>query len=356
MRPSKFPATSRGRAKHVIALVVLPDTVTLELAVAQQVFGRRVPSLAALTGDVENPYELVLVGEGDQHVLPSGVDPGPLAPLETVLSADTVMVPGVEEPLAGRSRRLCSAVAAAHRAGARMVSFCSGAFVLGAAGVLDGRTATTHWLLAREFRAAFPRARLAAERLWVDDGPVHTSGGIFSATDLALHLLALDLGHAYANDLSRVLISAPHRPGGQSQFVEHRLRTDERGPGGADVQALLSWIRENIAEPHTLASLARREHLSERHLARRFRAATGVSVFDWITAERVRQAKVLLEGTDFPVAQVAAAVGLGSSESLRRNFTRTVGTTPAAYRATFRTRPAVLPAPPPARTPAPSPA
>lgn len=340
MRPTKQPPTSRGRDKHVIALLVLPDTVALEVAVAQQVFGRRMPTLAAVTGDVETPYEVVLVGEEPRHVLPSGVDPGPLAPLDTMLTADTVMVPGLEEPLAARSPHLLATVRSARDAGARMVSFCGGAFVLGRAGVLDGRTATTHWLLAQEFREAFPRARLAAEHLWVDDREVHTSGGILSATDLALHLLALDLGHAYANDFGRVLVSAPHRAGGQSQFVKDALRVDDATP----IDPLLRWVRENVGEPHTLASLARRAHLSERHLVRLFRAETGMSVFDWITAERVDRAKVLLETTDFPVAQIAAMVGLGSSESLRRHFARVVGTTASAYRATFRPRPVRAPA------------
>lgn len=336
MRPSKQPTTSRGRDKHVIALLVEPDTVALEIAVAQQIFGRRMPSLAAVTGDTETPYDVVLVGEQDRYVLPSGVDPGPLAPVEVMLTADTVMVPGLEEPLAPRSERVCSTIRAARDAGARMVSFCGGAFVLGRAGVLDGKTATTHWVLSQEFRAEFPRARLAAENLWVDDGEVHTSGGIFSATDLALHILALDLGHAYANDFGRILVSAPHRPGGQSQFIKSSIRIHDT----TGIEPLLSWIRENIAEQHTLASLARHEHMSERHLVRRFRAETGMSVFDWITTERINQAKALLETTDFPIAQVAAMVGLGSSESLRRNFTRVVGTTASTYRSTFRGQPA----------------
>lgn len=332
MRPVAKPVTSRGRDKHVIALVVLPDTVALEVAVAQQIFGRRIPALAAATGDGESPYDLVLVGEQDRHVLPSGVDPGPLRPLDVLRTADTVLVPGLEEPLAERSPALLTALRAAADAGARMVSFCGGAFVLGQAGLLDGRTATTHWLLAQEFRASFPLARLAAENLWVDDGPVHTSGGIFSATDLALHLLALDLGQAYANDMSRVLVSAPHRPGGQAQFVKSTIRVEE----DTGIEPLLAWIREHLAEPLTLASLARHAHLSERSLVRRFRAETGMSVFDWITTERVDQAKALLESTDFPVAQVAAMVGLGSSETLRRHFARVVGTTASGYRTTFR--------------------
>lgn len=336
MRHARKPRTSRGRTKHVIAVLVAPDTVALEIAVAQQIFGRRMPSLAAVTGDGETPYEVLLVGESGRHVLPSGVDPGPLAPLETMLTADTVLVPGIEDPLAVRSEPLLDALRAARDGGARMVSFCGGAFILGQAGILDGKTATTHWLLSQEFRAAFPLARLAAEHLWVDDGAVHTSGGIFSATDLALHLLALDLGQAYANDFGRILVSAPHRPGGQSQFVKSTIRNDQE----SGIEPVLDWIRENLTESLTLAAIARQAHLSERSLVRRFRAETGMSVFDWIAAERVNQAKVLLESTDFPVSHIAAMVGLGSSETLRRNFARLVGTTASAYRTTFRGRPA----------------
>lgn len=332
MRPGRRPATSRGRDKHVIALLVLPDTVALEVAVAQQIFGRRMPAIAAVTGDEETPYDVILVGEQPRLTLPSGSDPGPLAPLSAMLTADTVIVPGLEEPLTPRSTELLAAVAAARDAGARMISFCGGAFVLGQAGILDGKRATTHWLLAREFTESFPLATLHAESLYVDDGRVHTSGGIFSATDLALHILALDLGEAYANDFGRVLVSAPHRPGGQAPFIKQGLRVDEEPP----VESFLRWLREHIHEPLTLADLAARQHMSERNLARRFRIDTGMSIFDWITRERVNQAKQLLETTDHPVSQIAAMVGIGSPESLRRHFERLVGTTASAYRRTFR--------------------
>ncbi|WP_350348922.1 helix-turn-helix domain-containing protein [Agromyces sp. G08B096] len=332
MRPAKQPPTSRGRDRHVLAIVVVPDTVALEIAVAQQVFGRRMPSLAAVTGDGETPYEVVLVGEQPRVVLPSGTDPGELAPLDTLLTADTVLVPGLEEPLAERSPELLAALRAARDAGARMVSFCGGAFILGRAGILDGKRATTHWVLSKEFREEFPLATLQAEHLYVDDGEVHTSGGIFSATDLALHLLSLDLGHAYANDLSRILVSAPHRPGGQAQFMKDSIRLDAEPP----VESFLRWLREHLDEPLTLAQLAAHEHVSERTLVRKFRADTGMSVFDWITRERVNQAKALLETTDHPVSEIAAMVGLGTSESLRRQFERLVGTSASAYRKTFR--------------------
>jgi transcriptional regulator GlxA family with amidase domain len=213
-----------------------------------------------------------------------------------------------------------------------MVSFCGGAFILGRAGILDGRRATTHWLLSAEFRVEFPLARLETEHLYVDDGPVHTSGGILSTTDLALHLVALDMGTAYANDFGRVLVTAPHRPGGQAQFVKHSLRVDDEPPIGS----FLRWLRDHVHEPLTLAQLARHERVSERSLVRKFRQDTGMSVFDWINQERVSQAKALLETTDFRVSEIAVMVGFGSSETLRRNFERHVGTTAATYRTTFR--------------------
>jgi transcriptional regulator GlxA family with amidase domain len=335
MRPAKHPPTSRGRAKHVIALLVTPDTVAFEVTVAQQIFGRRMPSLAAVTGDAESPYEVVLCGETPRLHLPLGTDLGELAPLETLRSADTVMVPGVEQPLAPRSAALLAGLRGAHTAGARLVSFCGGAFLLGFAGILDGRRATTHWVLTQEFRALFPLVRLEAEKLYVGDGTVHTSGGMFSMVDLSLHLLAIDLGHAYANDFGRILVSPPHRPGGQAQFIKDSLRVDADPP----LAALLRWLREHLHEPLTLARLAEHEHVSERSLVRKFREETGTSVLDWITRERVDRAKVLLETSDYRVSEIAAMVGFGSSETLRRNFEKVAGTTATAYRSTFREAP-----------------
>lgn len=335
MRPAKCPPTSLGRAKHVIALLVTPDTVAFEVTVAQQIFGRRMPSLAAVTGDAVSPYQVVLCGERPRLRLPLGTDLGELAPLETLHTADTVMVPGVEQPLAPRSEALLDALRTAHAGGARVVSFCGGAFVLGLAGILDGRRATTHWVLSEEFRERFPRVRLEADKLYVDDGGVHTSGGMFSMVDLSLYLLAMDLGHAYANDFGRILVSPPHRPGGQAQFIKDSLRLD----ADQSLDALLRWLREHLHEPLTLARLAEHEHVSERSLVRKFREETGTSVLDWVTRERVNRAKVLLETTDYRVSEIAAMVGFGSLETLRRNFEKIAGTTATAYRSTFRATP-----------------
>jgi len=306
--------------------------MALEVVVTQQIFGPPVAAIAEVTDAKETPYDVVLCGEAPRHVLPNGVDPGDLAGLDVLGEADTVIVPGVQNPLAERSGDLLEGLRTACSSGARMVSFCGGAFVLGYAGILDRRRATTHWLLAPEFRAAFPHVRLDVDRLYIDDPPVYTSGGIFAATDLALHLIALDRGQAAANEMGRILVSAPYRAGGQAQFIMQSIRTDANG-GMAE---LMTWLREHLEEPLTLAGLARRENMSERSMVRKFRGATGVSVFDWIARERVDRAKVLLETTDFAIGDIAGMVGYGSKETLRRNFERAVGTTASAYRRSFR--------------------
>jgi AraC family transcriptional activator FtrA len=328
----KNPPTSRGRDKHVIAILVTPDADAFEVLAAQQIFGPHLlPLLAAATGERDSPYSLVLCGEARRHVLPNGVDLGELAPLEAMLDADTVIVPGVQNPLAVRSEGLLDSLRRAAAAGARMVSFCGGAFILGYARLLDHRRATTHWLLAREFRAAFPLVRLDVDRLYVNDGSVHTAGGVLSATDLALHIVAMDRGQSYANDLARMLISAHHRPGGQAQLEKRSLRSLEE----QTMDCFLQWLRDHIAEPLTLAQLATHQHVSERTLARRFHQTVGMTASDWIARERISHARVLLESTNYRIGEVATMVGFRSPETFRRNFEKLVGTSASSYRRAF---------------------
>lgn len=180
-----------------------------------------------------------------------------------------------------------------------------------------------------------PSVLITGANRGIGRSPVHTSGGIMAAADLALHLLALDRGQAVANDMARILVSAPQRDGGQAQFVEDTLRGDGRSP----IDGLLLWIRDNLHEPISLEALASQAHLSERSLMRAFRNNTGMTALQWITRERVNRAKVLLEINDFAVDEVAVMVGSGSRETLRRNFERAVGTTAGAYRRTFRLGP-----------------
>jgi transcriptional regulator GlxA family with amidase domain len=229
----------------------------------------------------------------------------------------------VENPFAPRSRSLLSTLRAAFLGGARMVGLCGGTFLLGRAGVLDGRRATTHWLYSQAFREEFPLTQVEIDRVFVDDGTVHTGGGELSTADIALHLLSLDVGAAHAEAVGRLLVAAPHR-------------SDRRDPQGRFAEDFLSWLREHAHEPLTLTQLAAHAHVSERSLVRKFRQATGTSIFDWLGRERVERAKTLLETTDHPVADIAAMVGFGSSESLRRNFDKHVGSSARSYRAKFR--------------------
>ncbi|MEV6605381.1 helix-turn-helix domain-containing protein [Kutzneria sp. NPDC051319] len=322
MHPVKSPPVSRGRDRHVIAVPVLPDSVTLEVAVVQQVFGRRpFPGADDLTGR----YQVVLCGERRRQPLPGGVDLGDLAPMATVLSADTVFVPGVENPFAPRSRTLLALLRAAFHGGARMVGLCGGTFLLGRAGVLDGRRATTHWLYSAAFREEFPSTRLEIDRIFVDDGAVHTCGGALSTADIALHLLSLDIGDAYANAIGRLLVVAPNRSGEQLSRDHGQLMPD-----------FLSWLREHVHQPLTLNQLAAQAHVSERSLVRKFRQATGTSIVDWVGRERTERAKTLLETTDHLVTDIAVMTGFGSAESLRRNFAKHVGVSARSYRAKFR--------------------
>ena len=321
--------------RHRVAIVVLRGTFVLDLAVAVQAFGRRPSIFAKIRQEAEPPYEVVICGDPSTPTS-LGFSIGELESYEMVAGADTVLVPGTEYALDPLPDDLHGALVAAHQAGARMVSLCAGAFVLGQAGVLDGHRVTTHWAMATEFRAAFPRAHLVEHALYVDDGQVLSSGGMLAATDLCLYLLACDQGQSYANDVSRLLVSPPHRVGGQAQYAK-ASRPLPTGP----LAPVLAWLEENIGEPFSMAQIAARAHMSQRTLVRRFRAETGEGLAEWVARHRIERARALLEETDRPVAQVAHDAGFGSVEALRRHFQARVGTSPRAYRDTFR-------APPPA--------
>ena len=321
--------------RHRVAIVVLKGTFVLDLAVAVQAFGRRPSIFAKIRQEAEPPYEVVIAGHATTPTS-LGFTIGELQSYDVVASADTVLVPGTEYALDPLPDDLHAALVAAHTSGARMVSLCAGAFVLGQAGVLDGHRVTTHWAMASEFRAAFPRAQLIEHALYVDDGQVLSSGGMLAATDLCLYLLASDHGQSYANDVSRLLVSPPHRVGGQAQYAR-AFRPPPTGP----LTPVLAWLEENISEPFRVADVAARAHMSQRTLVRRFRAETGEGLAEWVARHRVERARALLEDTDLPVTQVAHDAGFGSGEALRRHFLARVGTSPRAYRGTFRSHPAV---------------
>ncbi|MFG2296329.1 GlxA family transcriptional regulator [Streptomyces sp. NPDC048603] len=258
--------------------------------------------------------------------------------LQALAAADTVIVPSTAsrhdaEPAALNALREAAA------AGKRIASICSGAFVLAQAGLLDGRTATTHWALAEELQRAFPAVRVDADRLFAEDGPVVTGAGSAAGIDLCLHLINSDYGAAVANAAARAAVVTPVRHGGQAQFVQTPLpaRTD------SSLDAARIWALRHLDQPISLHDLAGQAGVSVRTLTRRFTAETGVTPFRWLLQQRLLRARELLETTDLTVDQVARSSGLGSGESLRQHLSRQIGMTPAAYRGAFTHRPSAKP-------------
>lgn len=317
-------------SRHRVVSVLVDDMSALEPAVADEVFGNDWSDVAGAPW-----YRFTHCSAGGPLVRIGGfrvqVDRG----LEAVSRADTVLVPGwcgvgraVPEPLVTALRR-------ASARGARMVSFCTGAFALGAAGLLDGRTAATHWAHADEFRARFPAAELDARVLYVDEGDVLTSAGAAGALDLAMHIVRADYGVETANAVARQLVVAPHRSGGQAQYIE----TPVPGPtvDADDLSDTLAWAGAHLDEPLRVHDLAARAHMSPRHFARRFRTATGTTPHQWLLGQRLALARRLLESTNRSVEEVATRAGFNTAAALRLHFQRTLAISPAAYRATFRT-------------------
>lgn len=253
--------------------------------------------------------------------------------LDALDAADIVIVPSWGNALGAPDDALVAALQRAHARGAQCVGLCLGAFVLAAAGLLDGRRATTHWAWAGEFARRYPAVAVDASVLYVDGGDVLTSAGTAAGIDCCLHLLRKRCGAQAANYVARRLVVPPHRQGSQAQFVEQPVSVDARD---ARLAALLDWVRANSHEPHTLDSLAERALMSRRTFTRRFRQATGTTVGAWLAAARLARAQQLLETTDQSVDAIAETVGFGSAVSLRQHFAEELKTSPSAYRREFR--------------------
>ena len=258
------------------------------------------------------------------------------AGLDLLLGAGTVIIPGWQGIDVPVPPVLLDALRNAHAKGARLLSICSGAFVLAATGLLDGKHATTHWRYAERLRQRYPQIRVDPNVLYVDEGGVLTSAGSAAGLDLCLHLVRRDYGPAIANQVARRLVIAPHRDGGQAQFVERPVDARERRPGEREsLPALLDKIRRRLNEPWRIADLARLAAMSERTFMRRFHAATGSSPADWITRARIDRARELLESTTLPIDHIAERCGLGTPTTLRHHFRKKVGVSPAQYRRRF---------------------
>ncbi|GAB3596410.1 GlxA family transcriptional regulator [Microbacterium tumbae] len=226
------------------------------------------------------------------------------------------------------------AVRAAEERGAWLLSVCSGSFILAAAGVLDGRRATTHWMYADTMADMYPRIDVDPDVLFVQDGRIITSAGTAAGLDACLHLLRQEIGAELTNRVARRMVVPPQRDGGQAQFIDRPLPAVQ-----SDSLALVTdWAMENLREDLSVEQLAHRAHMSPRTFARRFKAEHGATPAAWLARQRIIQAQRMLERTDFGLDRVAAECGFGSAAVLRQNFTRVLGTTPTAYRSAFSCR------------------
>jgi AraC family transcriptional regulator, transcriptional activator FtrA len=328
---------------HQIAVLARPEVVLMDLAIPVQVFEQSLAGLCLLhPGSAAPPYSVRVCGERPGPVSTNaGVPVVAEQGLAGLLNADTVIVPGTMDPLGELDPDVAGALRAARDRGARLVSICVGAFTLAAAGVLDGLRATTHWMFTDALAERFPRVRVEPNVLYVDEGHVLSSAGVAAGIDLCLHLVRQDMGHALATRIARQIVAAPHRIGGQAQFVEQPMP-----PVMSDsLSGVCTWISENLAMPLGVEQLAGRARMSVRTFARRFRAETGVPPAQWIRQRRIEHARELLELTDLPVEAVAARCGFGSAVALRARFSESVGVTPGQYRQAFRAgppRPAAL--------------
>ncbi|MYX41001.1 helix-turn-helix domain-containing protein [Streptomyces sp. SID89] len=317
---------------HRVAVLALDGLLPFELGIPHRIFGRPTDAEGRLLYDV---------------VTCSVRPPGPVATdadfsidvahgPQALAGADTVIVPASYElgPVfeEGRLTEDLAAALALIRPGTRLASICTGAYVLAAAGYLDGRPATTHWADAGRFQRLFPRVKVDADVLFVDDGDVLTSAGVAAGIDLCLHMVRRDHGTAVANDVARRTVVPPHRDGGQAQYIARPVPD----PQLATTATARAWALERLHEPIQLRDMAEREAMSVRTFTRRFREEVGVSPGQWLTRQRVERARHLLESTDLSMDRVARDAGFGTAQSMRQHLMAALGVTPTAYRRTFR--------------------
>lgn len=310
-----------------VAAVVYDGICTFELGIAVEIFGLDRPEL-------EVDWYRLTVCSPDEGPLRAGggfVIDG-VTGLGALEAAGTIVIPGWRDIREPPPEELLDALRQAHQHGARLLSVCSGVFVLAATGLLDGRRATTHWRYTGALRQQYPSIEVDPEVLYVDEGSVLTSAGSAAGLDLCLHLVRRDFGAAVANAVARRLVVPPHRDGGQAQFIESPVEPQQKNR----LTELLDWLRRHLSEPHSVASMAHRAAVSPRTFARRFTELTGTTPQRWLARERIIHAQHLLETTDEGIDWIASRAGFSSAQLLRHHFHRQLGTTPSAYRRSFR--------------------
>ncbi|MER6948798.1 helix-turn-helix domain-containing protein [Nonomuraea sp. NPDC000554] len=312
---------------HRIAVVALDHFAPLDLGVPGQVFW------CAESSDGEKLYDVVTCSPGRRPVrCAAGYSVLPDHDLDVLDTAETVLVPGIHDGSPLKDGMIDDDLRAALHGRPRIMSICTGAFVLAAAGLLDGRPATTHWRDAARFASLFPQVKLDPDVLFIDDGDVLTSAGVAAGLDLSLHVIRRDHGSEVANRVARRCVMPPWREGGQAQYIERPLPD----ANGTSTAATRTWMLSRLQAPLDLDTLAGHAKMSVRTFTRRFREETGLSPAKWLTRQRVEHARHLLESTDLGVEEIARRAGFSTSVSLRQHLHAAVGVAPLAYRHTFR--------------------
>lgn len=311
-----------------MAVLAYEGMSAFETGIVTEVFGLPRPELGVTWYDLRvcAPYPVRIVGGGVLH---------PAHGLDGFVAADTVIVPGVADVHRDPDPDVVAALRTAHDRGARVVSICSGAFALAAAGLLDGRRATTHWQYADLLRRRHPRVEVDPDVLYVDDGDVLTGAGSAAGLDLCVHIVRTDFGAGVANAVARRLVVQPHRDGGQAQFIEAPVTgdlSDDR------IARSMDWALEHLTDSLTVERLARQARMSQRTYLRHFARCTGTSPVRWVLAQRIQASLPLLENSDASIEQIAKTVGFDTAVTYRHHFTRAMRTSPSAYRRAFRAR------------------
>lgn len=314
--------------EHTVAVIVFEGISMFHLAVPCMVFGEDLARLGVPR------YRLLIcaIAPGLNATM-SGFNIEVHHDLSILAEADTVIVPAWRDPEERPPEVLLDALRAAHARGSRIVGLCLGAFVLAEAGLLDGRVASTHWVWSDDFARKYPRVKLDKKVLYVDNGDILTSAGTAAAIDCCLHLLRCDHGAEVANRIARRMVVAPHRDGGQAQYIEQPL---PRNSGSDQLTTTLDWAIEHLEQPLSLDVLATRAAMSRRNFTRRFKLKTGTNVSQWLLNHRLAVVQRLLETSDKTIDHIAEIAGFGSTVSLRQHFSATFSVSPAAYRRQFR--------------------
>lgn len=316
---------------HIVAVALSNEVPIFELAAPCAIFGTNWSDLTE-----EDWYDLRVCSPSSGTHVDRWFTAATPYTYADLINADTVIVPACHDDALEPPLELVDAIRIASQRGARIASICTGAFVLAAAGLLDGRRAATHWMHARTLAERYPQITVDSAALYVDEGDVLTSAGKSAGTDLCLHIVRQDYGATVANQVARRLVAPPHREGHQRQYanpISDIVSNDIVGD-------MMDWALTHLDEPLTIEQLARRAGVSVRTLHRHLVDRTGTTPLDWLNVQRVRRAQQLLETTDLPIERIGTECGFGSAATLRRHFRQTLATSPDAYRRTFTTAPA----------------